>query len=136
MTGNPLSRGADRGPWMKNRSRRGDPRRPCVEAIFVYHTQTEVVGMAQTTGKRKKVTLTLPADLVADVRSLVLEGRAVSQSAFVTEALAQRVRQVQAVKLKEEFRCAAADPLFLRDVEETEQAFLSADAEATRMIPG
>jgi len=91
--------------------------------------------MAQVTAKRKKVTLTLPADLVADVQSLVAEGRAASQSAFMADALAQKVREVQAVRLREEFRCAADDPLFLRDVEETEQAFLAADAEATRMIP-
>ncbi len=75
--------------------------------------------MAETAVKRKKVTVTLPADLVADVQSLVAEGRAASQSAFVAEALAQAVRQVQMARLREEFRCAAADPLFLRDVRET-----------------
>ncbi|MEW6217659.1 MAG: ribbon-helix-helix domain-containing protein [Candidatus Bipolaricaulota bacterium] len=91
--------------------------------------------MARTTEMRKKVTLTLPADLMAEVQALVAEGRAASQSAFVADALAQTIRQVQAARLREEFRCAAADPLFLRDVEEIEQAFLAADGEATRMIP-
>lgn len=92
--------------------------------------------MAETNEKRRKVTLTLPAVLVAEVQALVAEGRAASQSAFVTDALAQKVRQVHVARLGEEFRRAASDPLFLRDVEEIEEAFRSADGEATRMIPG
>ncbi|HPD07592.1 MAG TPA: ribbon-helix-helix domain-containing protein [Candidatus Bipolaricaulis sp.] len=107
-----------------------------IEAITMYHTQTEVAEMAQPPEKRKKVTLTLPAGLVADVQALVAEGRAASQSAFVADALAERVRQIQQTRLREEFLRAAADPLFLHDVEETERAFLSADREATGMIPG
>ena len=92
--------------------------------------------MVLTTERRKKVTLTLPAELMAEVQALVAEGRAASQSAFVTDALAQKVREVQLARLREELRRAANDPLFLRDVAETEQAFESADGEAARMIPG
>lgn len=92
--------------------------------------------MALTADKRKKVTLTLPADLMTEVQALVAEGRAAPQSAFVADATAQAMRQVRAARLREAFRCAAADPLFLRDAEETEQAFLHPDAEAARMIPG
>jgi Arc/MetJ-type ribon-helix-helix transcriptional regulator len=91
--------------------------------------------MAQTTQRRRKVTFSLPADLVADVQALVAQGQAPSQSAFVAGALAWRVRQAQADTVREQFRRAGADPLFLRDVAETKQVFQPADAETARMIP-
>jgi len=91
--------------------------------------------MGKTSGARRKVTFTLPAPLVAEVKALVDEGQAPSQSAFVVAALSRQVRQVREERLREEFRAAAADPLFLRDLEETMDAFRAADGETVQMIP-
>jgi Arc/MetJ-type ribon-helix-helix transcriptional regulator len=91
--------------------------------------------MAKMTGDKRKVTFTLPTHLIAEIKALVDQGQAPSQSAFVAEAIAWKVQQARRQQLCEEFRAAAADPLFLRDLEETMQAFRSADGETARMIP-
>ncbi|MFH1610026.1 MAG: hypothetical protein ABID40_05315 [Candidatus Bipolaricaulota bacterium] len=91
--------------------------------------------MAKTSGGRRKVTFTLPAPLVAEVKALVDQGQVPSQSAFVAEALSWQLQQIRKQRLREEFRLAAADPLFLRDLEEIDQAFRSADGETARTIP-
>jgi len=56
------------------------------------------------------------------------------QNAFVQKALMQEVKRARDKLLREEFADAAQDRLFLQDLNETEQAFESADAEASRMI--
>lgn len=91
--------------------------------------------MATTTGSKRKVTFTLPAQLVEEIKALVDQGQAPSQSAFVAEALAWKLQQARQQELRAEFRIAAADPLFLCDLEETMQAFRSADGETAQMIP-
>lgn len=91
--------------------------------------------MATTSGKKRKVTFTLPAQLVAEIKALVDQGQAPSQSVFVAEAIAWRLQQARQQELRAEFRAAAADPLFLRDIEEAMQAFRTADGETAQMIP-
>ncbi|MCX8103924.1 MAG: ribbon-helix-helix domain-containing protein [Candidatus Bipolaricaulota bacterium] len=92
--------------------------------------------MATAARKKRKVTLTLPAQLVEEIKALVDQGQAPSQSAFVAEALAWKLQQARHRQhLREEFRAAATDPLFLRDLEETAAAFRSADRETAQMIP-
>jgi Arc/MetJ-type ribon-helix-helix transcriptional regulator len=87
------------------------------------------------TQKRRKVTYSLPADLVEEVRRLVADGLAPSQSVLVSEAVAKELDARRTALLREELRQAAADPDFLRDVAETMRDFSAADAEAAGMIP-
>ena len=83
----------------------------------------------------RKVTYSLPVELVEQIRRLVAAGGASSQSQFVSEALANELRGRRAEQLLEAFRQAAADPEFLVDIAETMGDFAVADAECARMIP-
>ena len=82
-----------------------------------------------------KVTYSLPTELTDDVRSVVREGAAPSYSAFVEDALREAVRRARDRLLAAEYDEAAHDPRFMADVEETEVALASADAESARLIP-
>ena len=82
-----------------------------------------------------KVTYSLPSELVDQVRSAVREGAAPSYSNFVEQALREAVRKAREQRLEEDFRQAANDPEFLTDLEQVEQDFQYADAEAARLIP-
>ena len=87
------------------------------------------------TRESKKVTFSLPASLVDEVQELVRSGEAPSQSAFVTEALEKEIRARRIARLKQEFRQAAADPDFLRDLDQVMSDFAAADGETARLIP-
>jgi Arc/MetJ-type ribon-helix-helix transcriptional regulator len=80
----------------------------------------------------KKVTYSLPEELVEGIRAVVREGAAPSYSAFVERALEEGVRRAREQHLAEAFRDAAADPAFLEDVEEAMREFRDADAEQER----
>jgi Arc/MetJ-type ribon-helix-helix transcriptional regulator len=82
----------------------------------------------------KKVTFSLPVDLVREVREVVAAGLFPSQHALVREALETTLQRTRDERLRSEFQAAARDPLFLRDLQETEQAFQSADSETARMM--
>jgi Arc/MetJ-type ribon-helix-helix transcriptional regulator len=77
----------------------------------------------------KKVTYSLPEELVEGIRAVVREGAAPSYSAFVERALEEAVRRAREQRLATEFREAASDPAFLEDVEEAMRDFRDADAE-------
>jgi Arc/MetJ-type ribon-helix-helix transcriptional regulator len=83
----------------------------------------------------RKVTFSLPEELVRELREVVEAGLFPSQNVVVREALEKELKRARAHRLCREFLEAAQDPLFLRDLEETEIAFRSADAETVRMIP-
>jgi Arc/MetJ-type ribon-helix-helix transcriptional regulator len=82
-----------------------------------------------------KVTYSLPGDLIDDVRSVVSEGAAPSYSAFVEDALREAVRRERERQLAQEFREAVEDPLFIKDLEDTQKDFEHADAETAKPIP-
>jgi Arc/MetJ-type ribon-helix-helix transcriptional regulator len=86
-------------------------------------------------GATTKVTYSLPADLVEEVRCVVGEGAAPSYSAFVEEALRDALRQARDRLLAAEFEAAANDAQFVRDLSEAEADFHHADAETSRLIP-
>jgi Arc/MetJ-type ribon-helix-helix transcriptional regulator len=73
--------------------------------------------------KLQKVTYSLPEDLIDRVRSVVRDGAAPSYSAFVEQALADRVRRAHEELLAAEFRTAGSDPGFLADVNRALGAF-------------
>jgi Arc/MetJ-type ribon-helix-helix transcriptional regulator len=83
----------------------------------------------------QKVTFSLPADLAREMREVVSAGLFPSQNALVRSAIMKELKRVRTEQLRREFHEAAQDPMFLRDIQETEQAFQSADSETARMIP-
>lgn|GEM_PF-5750430 len=78
----------------------------------------------------RKVTYSLPEELLRAVEDAVRDGAAPSYSAFVAESLRERLRRFRERRLEEAFAAAAQDPLFLEDVGETMEAFRAADREA------
>jgi len=71
----------------------------------------------------RKVTYSLPEDLLNGVRSVVREGAAPSYSAFVQRALADSVSRAREALLAEAFLSASQDPEFLEDVDQTLRDF-------------
>jgi len=82
-----------------------------------------------STKPKRKVTYSLPEALIEDIACVVREGAAPSYSAFVEEALTEKVRTAREEALAAAFGQAAADPAFLTDVEETMEAFRHIDNE-------
>lgn len=82
-----------------------------------------------STKPKRKVTYSLPEELIEDIACVVREGAAPSYSAFVEEALTEKVRAAREEALAGAFAHAAADPAFLADVEETMAAFRHVDTE-------
>ncbi len=78
-------------------------------------------------GGSRKVTYSLPEELLGEMESAVRDGAAPSYSAFVAEAVRERLERLRERRLAESFAQAGEDPLFLEDVEETMEAFAAAD---------
>lgn len=81
------------------------------------------MGPSTQSRRLQKVTYSLPADLIDDVREVVRKGAAPSYSAFVERALVDGVLRARERQLSEDFANAAADPLFLDDVEQSMRDF-------------
>ena len=79
---------------------------------------------------RRKVTYSLPEELVEAITHVVREGAAPSYSAFVERALNEEVRRAREKILADAFADAAADPDFLADIDETMRSFRHVDDEA------
>jgi Arc/MetJ-type ribon-helix-helix transcriptional regulator len=86
--------------------------------------------------RMKKVTYSLPEEIVEAVRETVASGAYGSQNEMVTAALVQQLDSVREEHLFREFAKAAKDPRFLRDNEQAMLDFQFADAETARMVPG
>ena len=82
----------------------------------------------------KKATFSLPADVLAALDEAVARGAAPSKNAFVQRALARELKELRRRARQSLWEEASRDPLFLKDVEEIEGAFKSADAETARQI--
>lgn len=80
-----------------------------------------------STKPKRKVTYSLPEELIEDIACVVREGAAPSYSAFVEEALKEKVCAAREEALAVAFGQAAADPAFLADVEETMEVFRHVD---------
>lgn len=82
----------------------------------------------------RKVTLSLDALLLEQVRKMVQRGTAKSQTEFFEEALRARLKQLARDAWERSLEAASKDPMYLSDMEEVERDFTYADAEAARMI--
>lgn len=76
-----------------------------------------------TRQRMRKVTYSLPEDLLEGVRAVVKEGAAPSYSAFVQSALADGVSRAREALLAEAFLNASQDPDFLEDVDRSLKSF-------------
>ena len=92
--------------------------------ILIYH---KTVGLNAPSKRLQKVTYSLPADLVDDVREVVRDGAAPSYSAFVERALIDGVLRAREGQLADAFQSAASDPGFLADVQQTLRDFGNGD---------
>jgi len=77
----------------------------------------------------EKVTFTLPAVMVRQMREVVQKGGAASQNALVREALQQQLKRLREVEFECEMEAAARDPLFAQDLEECMNDFRFVDFE-------
>lgn len=85
-------------------------------------------------GKLKKATFSLSPELLEALSMAVLAGAAPSKNALVERALSNELREIRHRAERAGWEAAMQDPLFVRDVEEVETAFRSADAETARRI--
>lgn len=82
----------------------------------------------------RKVTFTLDSRLVEQLQRAVREGRAKSQTAFIEDALKTKLRKLEREEWVRSLEAASKDPMYLADIEEVEEDFKYADAEAARTI--
>lgn len=80
-----------------------------------------------TRQRMRKVTYSLPEELLDGVRSVVREGAAPSYSAFVQQALADGVSRAREALLAKAFLEASHDPHFLEDVDRILREFGSSE---------
>lgn len=85
------------------------------------------------TATTEKVTFTLPAEMVRQMREVVQRGGVASQNALVREALQHQLKRLREAEFEREMEEAARDPLFMQDLEESMHDFRFVDAEAGRM---
>lgn len=68
------------------------------------------------------------------VRELAQQGLIANASAFVEDAVKARLRELWWERRDAEYARAAADPEFVREMRETEEAFREVDAESLRSL--
>ncbi len=84
--------------------------------------------------ENRKATFVLPERLLDEIKALVQGGRAESISAFVREGLEANLRRYREEAVRLEYKMAAMDPDFLRDISEVMSDFEAADAETASLI--
>jgi metal-responsive CopG/Arc/MetJ family transcriptional regulator len=82
----------------------------------------------------RKVTFSLHEDVLEGLADAVREGAASSKNALVERALRNELRELRRQAQRRRWEVAMKDRRFIRDLEETEAAFASADAETARRI--
>lgn len=82
----------------------------------------------------RKATFSLRPNVLEAVDAAVASGAAPSKNAFVERALLRELDDLRRARLRTRWEAASRDPLFLRDIAETEAAFATADAEIARAI--
>lgn len=101
-------------------------------------TQTTVrkqrVSDSDISGKGVKFTFVLPASLAQDLRKAVEKGAAPSQNAIVREALKREMKRLREVEIEKAYAAAAADPLYVQDLEECMRDFAELDRDALQYI--
>ena len=84
--------------------------------------------------KTKKATFNLPTDVLAALDEIMARGMAPSKNALVEQALLKELKELQRQARQRLWQEGAKDTLLLKDVEDTEAAFRTADAETAQRI--
>lgn len=77
----------------------------------------------------KKATFNLPVSVLAELDDAVEANAAASKNALVQRALVRELRELRRQNRKARWGEGARDSLLLKDIQETEAAFRTADAE-------
>lgn len=83
---------------------------------------------------KAKATFSIRRDLLDAVAAAVAQGAAPSKNALIEQALRHELRALRQHALATQWAQAASDPLFLKDVKETHEAFSAADAESAELL--
>ena len=84
--------------------------------------------------KTRKATFNVREDVLARLDEVVAQGGARSKNALVERALLREFEELRRQGRTRAWLEARADPLFMRDVAEVDQAFALADEETARGI--
>lgn len=109
--------------------------RNATQAVAVARPRPRHRRSARFGERRKKVTLQVRASVVEAVKILVEGGEVASASAFVEEALEQRLREMRRARVYRAYREAANDEAFMKDMESTTSAFDSTTSDGLRESP-
>lgn len=85
-------------------------------------------------GKTKKATFNLHTDVLAALDEAMAQGIAPSKNALVEQALVKELNELRRQARQALWQEGAKDPLLVKDIEEVEAAFRSADAETAGRI--
>ena len=90
--------------------------------------------MTSRPSRTRKATFNLSSGVLAELERAVSDGAAPSKNAFVERALASALEEVRRQERRRAWEEARHDPRFLRDLDEIEAAFSTADAESAQGI--
>jgi hypothetical protein len=85
-------------------------------------------------GKTKKATFNLHTDILKNLDEVMKTGIASSKNALVEQALIKELKELQRLARTEKWKEAARDPLFLKDIDQIECEFKSADSDTAGRI--
>ena len=85
-------------------------------------------------GKTKKATFNLHIDVLAALDEVMSTGIVPSKNALVEQALLKELKELRRQARQRLWQEGAKDTLLLKDIEDVEAAFRTADAETARRI--
>ncbi len=85
-------------------------------------------------GKTKKATFNLHTDVLADLDEIMARGIVPSKNALVEQALLKELKELRRQARQRTWQEGAKDTLLLKDIEDVETTFRTADAETARRI--
>jgi len=85
-------------------------------------------------GKTKKATFNLHTNVLAALDEIMAQGMVPSKNALVEQALLKELKELQRQARQRLWQEGAKDTLLLKDMEDVETAFRTADAETARRI--
>jgi cytochrome c553 len=85
-------------------------------------------------GKTKKATFNLHTDVLAALDEIMAQGLVPSKNALVEQALLKELKELHRQTRRTQWQKGAKDTLLLKDIEDVEAAFRTADADTARRI--
>ena len=85
-------------------------------------------------GKTKKATFNLHIDILTALDEVMSKGIAPSKNALVEQALLKEIKELQRQARQRLWQEGAKDTLLLKDIEDVDATFQTADAETARKL--